>query len=52
MNIKMLGAFAAVALLAACAQQTATTQTGTGAAATSGPVPGSEEGNPRAIQKL
>jgi peptidoglycan-associated lipoprotein len=44
MNIKMLGAFAAVALLAACAQQTATTaQTGTGAAATSGPTPGSEE---------
>ncbi len=45
MNIKMLGAFAAVALLAACAQQTATTaQTGTGrAAVTSGPVPGSEE---------
>ena len=44
MNIKMLGAFAAVALLAACAQQTATTaQPGTGAAATSGPVPGSEE---------
>ena len=43
MNIKMLGAFAAVALLAACAQQTKTAQTGTGAAATSGPVPGSEE---------
>jgi peptidoglycan-associated lipoprotein len=44
MNINMLGAFAAVALLAACAQQTATTaQTGTGAAATAGPAPGSEE---------
>ena len=43
MNIKMLGAFAAVALLAACAQQTKTAQTGTGAAVTSGPVPGSEE---------
>jgi peptidoglycan-associated lipoprotein len=43
MNIKMLGAFAAVALLAACAQQTTTAQTGTGAAATSGPAPGSEE---------
>ena len=43
MNIKMLGAFADVALLAACANQTTTAQTGTGAAATSGPVPGSEE---------
>ncbi|HVC61426.1 MAG TPA: peptidoglycan-associated lipoprotein Pal [Acetobacteraceae bacterium] len=43
MNIKMLGAFAAVALLAACAQQTKTAQTGTGAAVTSGPAPGSEE---------
>ena len=45
MNIKTLGAFAAVALLAACAQQANTTaQTGTGAPpATSGPVPGSEE---------
>ena len=43
MNIKMLGAFAAVALVAACAQKTTTAQTGTGAAATSGPVPGSEE---------
>ena len=43
MNIKMLGAFAAVALVAACAQQTKTAQTGTGAAVTSGPVPGSEE---------
>jgi peptidoglycan-associated lipoprotein len=42
MNIKMLGAFAAVALLAACAQPaTNTAQTGTGAA--SGPAPGSEE---------
>jgi len=43
MNIKMLGALAAVALVAACAQQTKTAQTGTGAAVTSGPVPGSEE---------
>lgn len=43
MNIKMLGAFAAVALLAACAQHTTTASMGTGAAATSGPVPGSEE---------
>ena len=44
MNIKMLGAFSAVALLAACAQPaTKTAQTGTGMAATSGPAPGSEE---------
>jgi len=43
MNTKMLGALAAVALLAACAQQTKTAQTGTGAAVTSGPAPGSEE---------
>jgi peptidoglycan-associated lipoprotein len=44
MNIKMLGAFAAVALLAACAQPAPkTAQTGTGMAATSGPAPGSEE---------
>jgi peptidoglycan-associated lipoprotein len=43
MNIKMLGALAAVALLAACANQTTGAQTGAGAAATSGPVPGSEE---------
>jgi peptidoglycan-associated lipoprotein len=44
MNTKMLGALAAVALLAACAQQTKTAQTGTGAAAgATGPVPGSEE---------
>lgn len=44
MNIKLLGALAAVALLAACAnKETAATQ-GTGAAATtSGPSPGSEE---------
>jgi peptidoglycan-associated lipoprotein len=44
MNIKMLGAFAAVALLAARTQPaTNTAQTGTGAAGPSGPVPGSEE---------
>ena len=48
MNIKILGALAAVALLAACsheAPQTAAVSTGTGttAAAPSGPVPGSEE---------
>jgi peptidoglycan-associated lipoprotein len=44
MNIKILGAFASVALLAACAS-TQTASTGTGAVATSsgGPVPGSEE---------
>ncbi|MBN8908357.1 MAG: OmpA family protein [Rhodospirillales bacterium] len=43
MNTKILGAFAAVALLAACANQNAA-QTGSGAtAATSGPVPGSQE---------
>src|SRR5208337_3817166 len=43
MNIKILGAVAAVALLAACATQQAAS-TGSGAqAAVSGPVPGSEE---------
>jgi peptidoglycan-associated lipoprotein len=44
MNTKMLGAFAAVALLAACAQKppATTATTGTGAV-TSGPAPGSEE---------
>jgi peptidoglycan-associated lipoprotein len=45
MNIKLLGAFAAVALLAACAKPAATgVSTGAGATAmTSGPAPGSEE---------
>jgi peptidoglycan-associated lipoprotein len=45
MNIKILGAVAAVALLAACSSnQQAATTTGSGAqAAVSGPVPGSEE---------
>jgi peptidoglycan-associated lipoprotein len=47
MNIKILGAFASVALLAACAStQTASTGSGGGGGAqvsTSGPVPGSEE---------
>ncbi|MGH7043702.1 MAG: peptidoglycan-associated lipoprotein Pal [Acetobacteraceae bacterium] len=46
MNIKILGAFAAVALLAACAQKPATTgmENGAGAAAaTAGPAPGSEQ---------
>jgi peptidoglycan-associated lipoprotein len=43
MNIKLLGAFAAVALLAACTQpEMKPAATGTGAMA-SGPVPGSEE---------
>jgi peptidoglycan-associated lipoprotein len=43
MNIKILGAVAAVALLAACStSQTASTGSGA-SAATSGPVPGSEE---------
>ncbi|MBW4021822.1 MAG: peptidoglycan-associated lipoprotein Pal [Proteobacteria bacterium] len=45
MNIKLLGAFAAVALLAACAKPAATgMSTGAGATAmTSGPAAGSEE---------
>ena len=44
MNIKTLGALAAVALLAACANQTANQAAGAGGtAAIGGPVPGSEE---------
>ena len=43
MNSKLLGALAAVALLAACAHKDEGAATGTGAAATSGPVPGSQE---------
>jgi peptidoglycan-associated lipoprotein len=43
MNIKMIGALAAVALLAACANKDEAAQTGTGAATTSGPAPGSQE---------
>jgi peptidoglycan-associated lipoprotein len=46
MNIKLLGAFAAVALLSACANKPQTTgaSTGTGASAVTGaPTPGSEE---------
>jgi peptidoglycan-associated lipoprotein len=45
MNIKILGAFAAVALLAACNQTPTptTASTGAGATAPSGPVPGSEQ---------
>ena len=42
MNTKILGAFAAVALLAACSQPQ-TASTGSGTATTSGPVPGSQE---------
>ncbi|MDE2582831.1 MAG: peptidoglycan-associated lipoprotein Pal [Rhodospirillales bacterium] len=44
MKIKLLGAFAAVALLAACAHKPTTTGATTGAsAATAGPAPGSEQ---------
>jgi len=44
MNSKILGALAAVALLAACSDKNAGTATaGTGGAATSGPIPGSQE---------
>ena len=44
MNMKLLGAFAAVALLAACAKPATTSMsTGNGAAMTTGPAPGSEE---------
>ena len=43
MNTKMLGAFAAVALLAACANQETAATGGAGAAAAGGPVPGSQE---------
>lgn len=43
MNSKMIGALAAVALLAACADKNENAATGTGAATTAGPVPGSQE---------
>jgi peptidoglycan-associated lipoprotein len=43
MNSKMIGALAAVALLAACANKNENAATGAGAAATAGPAPGSEE---------
>src|SRR6476661_10189377 len=43
MNSKLLGALVAVALLAACSSKNDTASTGTGAATTSGPVPGSQE---------
>ena len=43
MNSKILGAMAAVALLAACANKDTGASTGAGGAATAGPVPGSQE---------
>jgi peptidoglycan-associated lipoprotein len=43
MNSKMIGALAAVAVLAACANKNENASTGTGAATTAGPVPGSQE---------
>ena len=43
MNNKMIGALAAVALLAACANKNENASTGAGAAAAAGPAPGSEE---------
>ncbi|WP_428487654.1 peptidoglycan-associated lipoprotein Pal [Rhodopila sp.] len=43
MNIKILGAFAAVALMTACSSKPDTTTSGGGATSTSGIVPGSQE---------
>jgi peptidoglycan-associated lipoprotein len=43
MNIKILGAFAAVALLAACATPPSAETSGSGTMATAGVVPGSQE---------
>jgi peptidoglycan-associated lipoprotein len=43
MNIKILGAFAAVALLAACSSPSTTTTAGAGAPVSAGPAPGSQE---------
>ncbi len=43
MNLKMLGAFAAVALLAACATPPVTATSGAGTAVAAGPAPGSEQ---------
>jgi peptidoglycan-associated lipoprotein len=43
MNIKIFGAFAAVALLAACSTPPTTASTGAGGAVTAGPTPGSQE---------
>ena len=43
MNSKIIGALAAVALLAACADKNEGASTGAGAATTAGPVPGSQE---------
>src|SRR5258708_35029408 len=43
MNIKILGAFAAVALLAACSSPSTTTTAGAAAPVSAGPAPGSQE---------
>jgi peptidoglycan-associated lipoprotein len=43
MNMKILGALAAVALLSACAKTDTTASTGGGAVAPAGPTPGSQE---------
>jgi peptidoglycan-associated lipoprotein len=43
MNINILGAFAAVALLAACAEQQTATTTGSGTSTSAGPAAGSQE---------
>jgi peptidoglycan-associated lipoprotein len=43
MNIKFLGAFAAVALLAACSSPSTTTTAGAAAPVSAGPAPGSQE---------
>ena len=43
MNIKILGAFAAVSLLAACASSENTPKSTPEAAVSKGPVPGSQE---------
>jgi len=43
MNIKLLGAFAAVALLAACATPPTAETSGSGAVTNAGPAPGSQE---------
>ena len=43
MNLKLLGAFAAVALLAACSNPSPAPTAAAGASVTAGPVPGSQE---------
>ncbi len=43
MNIKIFGAFAAVALLAACSTPPTTASTGAGGTVSAGPTPGSQE---------